>query len=281
MCGADRHLVPHRGCSLAYEVCGEGPPILMIQGVGVHGSGWRLQVDELSGRYSCLSFDNRGLGKSQPLGTALSVEQMAEDALALMDAAGWDSAHIVGHSLGGLIAQHLALSARGRVRSLALLCTFSRGRDALRFSPWITWVALRTQLGTRRRRRHAFLQLVMPKQALAASDKDALAHRLAPIFGHDLADQPAVVLRQMAAMRAYDATPRLRELAGLPTLVVSAAHDRLAPPEFGRAIAAAVPGSIYVEIPEASHGVVVQHAARINLLLEKHFDGAGVQQDKT
>ena len=127
---ADSPVVEHRGCALSYAVRGEGPPVLLIQGVGVHGSAWRPQVEALSARYRCLSFDNRGLGRSQPRGAALSVEQMAEDAQALMDAQGWDSAHVVGHSLGGLIAQHLALSARARVRSLSLLCTFSRGRDA-------------------------------------------------------------------------------------------------------------------------------------------------------
>ena len=280
MLTADFAAVQHRGCALSYTVRGEGPPVLMIQGVGVHGSGWGPQVEALSARYRCLSFDNRGLGLSQPRGAAISVDQMAEDALALMDAQEWDSAHIVGHSLGGLIAQHLALSARSRVRSLSLLCTFSRGRDALRFSPWIAWVALRTQLGPRRLRRYAFLQLVMPLEALAQADRDTLADRLALIFGHDLAVQAPVVLRQMAAMTTYDATPRLHELAGLPTLIVSAAQDRLAPPVFGRAIAAAIPGSVYVEIPGASHGVTIQHAGRINTLLEKHFTDSAVLQEK-
>ncbi|MGH9664234.1 MAG: alpha/beta fold hydrolase, partial [Bryobacteraceae bacterium] len=125
---------------------------------------------------------------------------------------------------------------------------------------------------------HAFLQLVMPPEALADADRDALAERLAPIFGHDLADQAPVVLRQVAAMMAYNATSRLRELAGLPTLVVTAALDRIAPPEIGRAIASAVPGSVYVEIPDASHGVAIQHAGRINALLETHFSYATVQQ---
>ena len=93
----------------------------------MHGGAWAPQIEALSGRFQCLSFDNRGLGQSQPLGARLTVEQMAEDALALMDAQGWASAHLIGHSMGGLIALQGALSARARVLSLSLLCTFARG----------------------------------------------------------------------------------------------------------------------------------------------------------
>src|SRR6185436_21003433 len=78
-----------QGCQLSYRVEGDGPPVLFIQGVGVHGDGWLPQVQGLSARYRCLTFDNRGMGRSQPVTGPLSVEQMAEDALALMDAQGW------------------------------------------------------------------------------------------------------------------------------------------------------------------------------------------------
>jgi len=263
--------IEHRGCWLAYNVRGDGPPVLLIQGVGLHGDGWRPQVDELAARYRCLTFDNRGMNRSQPIGVPLSVEQLAEDALVLMDAQGWETAHVVGHSLGGLIALHLALSARKRVRSLALLCTFARGRDATRLSPWMIWTGLCTRIGTRRQRRRAFLKLVLPPETLPASDPDALAERLAPIFGHDLAEQPPVAMKQLAAMQRYDATARLGELSGLPTLVVSAFHDRIARPELGRALAAGVPGARYVELPNASHGVPIERPEQINNLLLEHF----------
>src|SRR5439155_1633821 len=82
--------VEHHGCRLVYRVGGDGPPVLLVQGVGVHGDGWRPQVDALAGRFRCLTFDNRGMGRSQPAGGPVTVEQMAEDARALMDARGWD-----------------------------------------------------------------------------------------------------------------------------------------------------------------------------------------------
>lgn len=264
----------YRDCPLHYTVRGEGPPVVMIHGVGIHGSGSEPQTRVLGKEYRCLSFDNRGIGESVPAGAPITVPQMAEDTLALMDAQGWDSAHICGHSLGGLVAQHLALTARRRVRSLSLLCTFSRGKDATRMTPWMFWVGLRTRVGTRRSRRNAFLQIVLPPDVLVTGDRDALAEELRPVIGHDLADQPPVAMKQLAAMRAYDATPRLGELAGLPVLVVSATHDRIAPPAFGRSIAAAIPGARFIEIPDAAHGVTIQRADLINQMLREHFTRA-------
>src|SRR5205823_11932474 len=106
---------------------------------------------------------------------------------------------------------------------------------------------------------------------LAGCDRDALAGELAPLFGHDLADHPAVEMAQLRAMGRYDATPRLGELAGLPTLVVSAAHDRIARPLAGRAIAAGIPGARYVEVPDAAHGLPLRQPERVNALLGEHL----------
>ena len=78
-------------------------------------------------------------------------------------------------------------------------------------------------------------------------------------------------MKQLAAMQRYDATSRLRELSGIPTLVVSALHDRIARPEFGRALAAGVPGARYVELADAAHGVPIERPEQINHLLLEHL----------
>src|SRR4051812_15815037 len=145
---------------LYYELSGNGAPVLLIQGVGVVGGCWRPQVNALQSNFQTLVFDNRGIGKSLPCTRPISIEAMAEDARALMDAAAWESAHVMGHSMGGVIAQQLALDCPHRVRSLTLLCTFGRGKDAARLTPWILWITLRTRIGTRPMRRRAFLELL-------------------------------------------------------------------------------------------------------------------------
>ena len=273
--------VQTRGARLCYQVEGierSGSPVLLIQGVGVIGEGWRPQLDGLKDRYRLATFDNRGIGGSVieagAAGAALSIEAMAEDALAVMDAAGFAQAHVVGHSMGGVIAQQLALSAPSRVKSLSFLCTFHVGREAVRMTPTILQLGLRSRIGTRKMRRNAFLQLVMPPASLRAADRDRLAADLAKLFGHDLADQPPIAMPQLRAMSRYDASARLAQLAGVPTLVLSAEHDVIARPAYGRALAAAIPGARYVEFPGAGHGVPIEHAQKINQHLAEHFSAA-------
>ena len=267
-----RGVVEHDGCRLHYSVRGAGAPVLLIQGVGVHGDGWTPQVEALAPGYCCITFDNRGMGKSQPGCLAVTVEQMANDALAVLDAAGVDEpAHVVGHSLGGCVALQLALTRRERVKSLSLLCTFACGKHAAPMTWRMFWAGMRTRMGPKAWRRRAFLELVMPPTCLPAIDRDALAAELEPLFGHDLGEQPPVVSAQLKALRLFDVLPRLAELEGLPTLVVSAEHDPIAPPSAARAIAHGIPGARNVEISGASHGVPLHLPDRVNELLKEHF----------
>jgi pimeloyl-ACP methyl ester carboxylesterase len=262
------------GARLSYLRSGSGPAVLLIQGVGVVGEGWRPQIDELGARFDLLAFDNRGIGLSEAGQGELTIEAMASDALAIVDQEKIDRFHLVGHSMGGLIAQEVALRAPERISSLALLCTFANGKQGSRPTLGMLGTAIRTRFGTRNARRNAFLELVMPAPYLKTIDRAQLAHDLKPFFGHDLADQPPIVMKQLRAMSKYDAGARLAELASIRTLVGSAAGDRIALPAYGRALAAAIPGSRFVEIPEAGHGVTIQRASVINALLSEHF-GAG------
>lgn len=261
----------HDDCALAWWRAGAGVPVLFVQGVGVPGGGWRPQTDDLAAHHACVWFDNRGAGLSVPAGQDITVERMAHDALAVMDAAGLASAHVVGHSLGGLVAQQMALLARPRVRSLSLLCTFPGGPFVAPLTARMAWWGLRTRVGTRAMRRQGFLRLVLPP---TLQPDAALVAHVSELFGHDLADQPPVAAEQLRALRAVDLTPRLPTLAGLPTLVVTAAHDPIAPPSAGRALAGALPGARYVEVPDASHGLPITHAAQTNRLLIEHVERA-------
>lgn len=194
------------GATISYKVRGSGPPILMIQGVGVAGDGWQPQVDGLADRFTLVTFDNRGLGAST-LGSATrvpaySVELLAEDALAIMDLEGIDQFQVVGHSLGGSISEEVALRAPARVRGLMLFCTFHVGRDGTALTFDLLAMGLRTRIGTRAMRRSAFLELVMPPEALARVDRAELAARLAPLFGHDLGDQPPMPIQEPEKVNA-------------------------------------------------------------------------------
>ena len=259
------------GATISYVRSGDGPGVLFIQGVGVVGEGWRPQVDALSRHFTCISFDNRGIGASLLEDGALSIDAMAGDAIAIMDAEGIDRFHVVGHSMGGVIAQAVALQAPTRVRTLSLLCTFARGRDATALSWPMLVMGLRTRIGTRAMRRRAFLELIMPGTEVSAAEVERRAAELAPIFGHDLADQPPIVMTQLRALGKYDAWSRLASLASIPTLVMSAQRDIIARPASGRALAATIPGSTYVELDGVGHGVPIQYPERVNQLLSVQF----------
>ncbi len=263
-----------RSARIQYWKSGRGPAVILVQGAGVIGEGWRPQIDALRDGFTAVWIDNRGIGQSVFTTGSLTIEDMAEDVLAVADAEGVQQFHVIGHSMGGLIAQQVALRARERVLSLALLCTFSRGRQATAMSWPMLVIALRSRIGTRRMRRRAFVEMVMPQGFLATADRDALCEGLAGMFGRDLADQPPVVMRQLRAMSRFDVSSRLHELAAIPTLVLSAEHDLVARPAYGRALAAAIPDSTYVEVPAAGHAVTIQCADRVNALLLHHLTAA-------
>ena len=250
--------------ALNYEISGIGPAVLFIQGIGVVGGCWRPQAKALSSHHQTMYFDNRGIGKSLPCTGPISIETMAQDALALMDCAGWASAHVVGHSMGGVIAQQLALDAPSRVRSLSLLCTFPRGKDAARLTPWVLWMTLRTRIGSRRMRRRAFLEMLWPSEALAKADQEALAAEVAELVGRDLAESPPVLMKQLQAMARHDASARLKALAQIPTLVLSGEHDPIALPQYGKALAEAIPGAEFEVMPGCSHGMTIHKAAEVS-----------------
>jgi aminoacrylate hydrolase len=257
--------------TIHYELDGSGPPVLLIQGVGAIAATWAPQVESLRARFTLCAFDNRGIGRSAPLTRPTTIEAMAGDALGLLDALGWDRAHVVGHSMGGLIAEQLALDAPTRIRSLALLCTPASGRAGAWPGGRVIWIGLRGRVGTRAMRRRAFLELVLPRSARLEADAGAIAEQLIALFGRDVADSPPILMKQVRAMGRHDVTGRLSALASIPTLVVSADEDPIAPPSAGRATTERIGSARHVELPDSSHGVTIHRAELINRLLAEHW----------
>jgi pimeloyl-ACP methyl ester carboxylesterase len=265
---AQLHRFEFEGCRFAWRVEGEGPPLVMIQGVGAHGTAYNPITEILQRQYQCMTFDNRGIGESQPAGKAITVNQLARDTLALIDNAGWSSVHLVGHSLGGLISLEIALIAKARVRSLTLLNTFANGADANRMTPRLLWIGLRLRFGWLRMRRNAFMELVLtPGQERS----EKLLKKMERVFGHDIGDLPEISDAQLAAMGNHNVTDRLGELAGIPTLIVSGEKDLIARPSSGRAIAAGIPGATYVEIAGGSHAFPILEPERCADLILEHL----------
>lgn len=257
---------------LYYEIYGIGEPVLFIQGVGVVGHGWRPQAEPISAQYKTITFDNRGIGKSTLKSGSLSVEKMAEDTLALLDHLHIPSAHIVGHSMGGAIAIELAVQNPQRVKTLSLLCTFASGKQATQVNSRIFWLGMKTRIGTKRSRRNAFLEILYSRDFFkSCAHKEALAQSVGATVGRDLAFSPAIIMQQLKALSRHDRSSDLSKLARIPTLVVSAAEDPIALPEYGRQLADAIPNSKFILMEDSSHGVVLERPTDINRLLLDHF----------
>ncbi len=117
---------PITGGEISYEIHGDGPPLLLVAGLGGMGSYWRPQIERYSKQYRVITYDHRGCGKSTRSETEYTVEQMSSDLLQLMDHLNLDSAHFVGHSTGGAIGQTIAIDHPNRLRSLVLYASWTR-----------------------------------------------------------------------------------------------------------------------------------------------------------
>jgi 3-oxoadipate enol-lactonase len=223
--------------------------LLMIMGLAGSGAMWFRLLPHIARRHRAIVFDNRGTGRSSPAHRPLTMADMVGDALAVLDAAGVQSAHVMGASMGGMIAQHLALEHRNRVRSLVLACTTAGGR---REPPNLRLTAaalLRPLVGSKRTFALVAPALYSPRTRIEARERlsEDMRIRAADRVG------ALTLLMQAAAIAGHDTRSQLHELGCLPTLVVHGLDDRLVPPEHGRELTSLIPGAQLVEIPGAGH----------------------------
>jgi 3-oxoadipate enol-lactonase len=206
------------GVRIAFEEHGVGAPLLLIHGLGYGRWGWQPVVDPLAESHRVVIFDNRGIGASDVSPGPYTVQAMAADAVAVLDAAGIDRADVVGTSLGGMVAQQLAVEAPTRVRRLVLACTTPGGERAVPFPEATVRLlaeapALDPAVALRR----------FVENALAPAAPAELVER---IHGLRLANPPDPVgwQAQAAAAAAFDGYDRLGEIA-VPTLVLHGDAD--------------------------------------------------------
>lgn len=242
------------GVTIHYDVFGrrDGPPLLMIQGLGTDSRGWALQRLAFGRKYRCYTLDNRGTGRSdRPSGT-YSLEQMALDALAVLDAEGVERAHIIGASMGGVIAQIIGVLHPERTRSLVLACTACRHHAWRRelLQEWADAVdeggmaalgdeALEWLIGPRLRKRFGIWLNLLARIVLQAP--------------------PEPFIAQVGAI--LDATEDLRfELSTIrvPTLVITGSQDSLTPVGDAEELAELIPHARLEVLGGAAHGLMVE-----------------------
>jgi len=248
---------------LHYEAFGrrDRPAVLMIQGLGADKHGWDMQRYVLAARYRVIALDNRGAGRSDKPFGQYTLEQMAQDALAVLDAEGVGAAHVVGASMGGAIAQIIALGHPERVRSLTLACT------ACRNHPWRrelleSWAAHATERGMGAMSREAARWVIGPRSF----------RRLVPAIGWlgPLAmsrSSHAFVAQVKAILATDDSAAEQLGSVSVPSLVMVGNQDILTPRGDSEELAERLGDAELVVISGAAHGFMVEHATTFNRVL--------------
>src|SRR5918996_2301736 len=236
------------GQTICYEDHGEGEPLLLVPGLAMDTVAWALQVPPFSARHRTVLFDNRDVGQSSMAQARYDVADMAQDALALADALELDSFHLLGVSMGGAIAQEMALAAPERVRTLTLAVTYAgSGRWGRTLSD--VWGA-RVQRMSREERVDELLLFTLSEQFFENADGVALLRELMLQNPHP--QPPEAFARQLAASSRHDARDRLGSLT-MPTHVIGAAYDILVPVWKSAEIAELIPDARYTVLEACPH----------------------------
>lgn len=252
---------------LSYDRGGSGPPLLLIMGMSGTMFHWgEPLLRELRRDFDTIVYDHRGIGESSRTGEPFTIAELAGDAAGLLQALEIDSAHVMGISMGGMIAQELALAHPERVRALLLGCTYCGGEGSLLSSEDVLRrLAEAMASGDRERAiRTAWEVNVSPR---FAEDADAYAAFLQISLSHAVA--VPVIMEQMRAIAGHDTSERLAETRA-PTLVVHGTVDQMLPVDNGRVIAERIPGARLEIIEDVGHLFFWEEPERAAELVREH-----------
>lgn len=234
------------GTRIYWDESGSGDPLLLIMGLGYPMEMWHRTRPLLSQHYRTIAFDNRGAGKSDVPPGPYSIAQMAADAAAVLDAAGADRAHVIGISMGGMIAQEFALAYPGRVRSLILASTACGGRNAIPAAAEVLQIVLARANMTPEEGAQAAVPFIYDRGTPRERIEEDLAIRR-PSY-----PTAQGYLGQVQAILAWSSFDRLKDMQ-TPTLIIHGESDELVPPENARILEKQIQDSRLVMLPEASH----------------------------
>jgi 3-oxoadipate enol-lactonase len=247
------------GQTLYYEVHGDGEPLLCVMGLAANTLAWLPNVQAFGARHRTVIFDNRDVGRSSMADGPYELADMARDALSLADELELDSFHLLGVSMGGAIAQEIALAAPDRVATLTLAVTFANAG---------AWGRKLSEVWGGRRRKLSLEEHVDELMLLNHSEQffedGQMVNQLRELILADPNPQPPdAFARQLDASSRHDTRDRLGTL-GMPVHVIGAEHDILVPVWKSRELAELIPGAKLTVLEGAPHGSNVERAGEFN-----------------
>lgn len=250
------------GIDLYYEVHGEGEPLLLIMGLSLNLKSWFRTLPALSKQYKVITFDNRGVGHSGKPNTPYSIELMAEDTRAVLDAAGVESAHVYGISMGGMIAQRFAIKYPEKVRSLILGCTTSGGVNHVQPGADVSMLMLSRASSTATPEEMAWATApILYSQSFIENQRELIAEDIQRRI--EIPILPYAYMLQLQACLAHDTYNEIEQIKA-PTLVIHGDEDRLVPYDNGVTLAEKIPNAEFLTIKGAGHIYVTEENDFVN-----------------
>lgn len=258
---------------IAYTERGKGEAVVLIMGLGAVKESWFLNMPALGKHFRVIAFNSRGVGRISRSGEAYTMRRMAEDTVGLMDALGIDKAHIVGVSLGSMIAQEVAIAFPGRVGKLILAATTPGMSDAANKDIWEKKSAelrRRTGMGEDFNDRivndPGSIDIIKIMVGLTKNAFGRIVFRMPMTLGARYYFNkvgPSGVLDQLRAVSKHNTIDRLAQIKAL-TLVMAGTDDKIVPIEFSRIVAERIPGAKFVEFHRGSHSFFMEMSGRFN-----------------
>ena len=259
------------GISLFYERHGAGEPVLLIQGMsGTHLAWGDAFLAGLGENVEIVTYDHRGVGTSTPQDQPFAIAQLADDAAGLLDALEWERAHVLGISMGGMVAQELALRDPRRIRTLTLGCTYPGGAEAQLADPALIQELAGALLSGDRERA---LRTGFVANLSAAHIADEANWEPFEAMATAVPVAVSVIMLQMQAVMGHDTSARLSSIEA-PTLVVHGTEDRMLPVVNGELIARSIPHARLELLEGVGHMFWWEQPERSAALVRSHVLGA-------
>lgn len=244
------------GIDLYYEVHGNGEPLLLIMGLAHNSLSWRKSLPTLAEHFKVVIFDNRGTGRSSKPDTPYTIEIMAEEAKDVLDAAGVDATHVYGISMGGMIAQKLALLYPNRIKSLILGCTSPGGIHQVQPDTEVIMTLLSgASIPTTPLEAAWAIVPILYSEDFIKNHRDSISDHIETMI--EIPTPPHGFMQQLQAILAHDTYEELDQIS-VPALIVHGDADRLIPFENGKMLAERIKGSELYIVPGAGHLYVTE-----------------------